>query len=81
MNTATSINNSPVIPLENIWSMIHGLNTGCKLWLMSKLSSDIHAERDITQTRAYKEAMSDIEHGRVHTWDSVEELFNTLDAE
>lgn len=81
MNTNASINDTHLIPLESIWGMIHGLSTDCKLWLIDKLSSDIHEERDITQTKAYKEAMDDIKHGRVHTWSSPEELFKTLGAE
>ena len=33
---------------------------------------------DITQTAGYKEAMDDIKHGRISTYDSVDQLFEEL---
>lgn len=33
---------------------------------------------DITQTAGYKEAMDDVKHGRVYTYDSVDQLFEEL---
>ena len=33
---------------------------------------------DITKTAGYKEAMDDIKHGRVYTYDSVDQLFEEL---
>ena len=35
-------------------------------------------EYDITKTAGFREAMDDIEHGRVSTYDSVEDLFKEL---
>ena len=36
-------------------------------------------EYDITKTAGYREAMDDVKHGRVHHYDSVEDLFKELD--
>ena len=33
---------------------------------------------DITKTAGYKEAMDDIKHGRMYTYDSVDQLFEEL---
>lgn len=33
---------------------------------------------DITKTAGFREAMDDIEHGRVSTYDSVDDLFKEL---
>ena len=33
---------------------------------------------DITQTAGYKAAMDDIKHGRVYSYDSVDQLFDEL---
>lgn len=33
---------------------------------------------DITKTAGYKEAMDDVKHGRVCTYDSVDQLFEEL---
>ncbi len=35
-------------------------------------------EYDITKTAGFREAMDDIEHGRVSTYDSVDDLFKEL---
>jgi len=35
-------------------------------------------EYDITKTAGFREAMDDIEHGRVTTYDSVDDLFKEL---
>lgn len=36
------------------------------------------AEADITKTAGYREAMKDVEEGRVSSYESVDDLFNEL---
>lgn len=34
---------------------------------------------DITKTAGFKEAMEDVKHGRIHHYESVDDLFKELD--
>lgn len=63
-------------------SLLTQIKKACQL-LKGVASVKVHREpkaknEDITQTAGYKEAMDDIKHGRVYTYDSVDQLFEEL---
>ena len=63
-------------------SLVAQIKKACQL-LKGVASVKVHREpkaknEDITQTAGYKEAMDDIKHGRVTTYESVDQLFEEL---
>ena len=67
------------VPDENLVSKV---KQACKM-LMGVTSVKVQKEAkpkeyDITKTAGFREAMDDIEHGRVTTYDSVDDLFKEL---
>lgn len=63
-------------------SLLTQIKKACQL-LKGVASVKVHKEpkaknEDITQTAGYKEAMDDIKHGRVYSYDSVDQLFEEL---
>lgn len=63
-------------------SLVSKVKQACKMLLgvtSVKVQKDAKTkEYDITKTAGFKEAMDDIENGRVSTYDSVDDLFKEL---
>lgn len=63
-------------------SLVSKVKQACKMLLgvtSVKVQKEAKPEEyDITKTAGFKEAMDDIENGRVSTYDSVDDLFKEL---
>ena len=68
-------------------SLVSKVKQACKMLLgvtsvkVQKEAKHKEKEYDITKTAGFREAMDDIEHGRVSTYDSVDDLFKELGIE
>lgn len=67
------------VPDENLVSKV---KQACKM-LMGVASVKVQKEAkpkelDITKTKAFKEAMDDVKHGRVYHADSVDDMFKQI---
>ena len=63
-------------------SLVSKVKQACKM-LMGVTSVKVQKEvklkeYDITKTAGFREAMDDVKHGRVTTYDSVDDLFKEL---
>lgn len=65
-------------------SLVSKVKQACKMLIgvtsvkVQKEAKPKEKEYDITKTAGFREAMDDIEHGRVSTYDSVDDLFKEL---
>ena len=63
-------------------SLVSKVKQACKMLLgvtSVKVQKDAKPkEYDITKTAGFREAMDDVKHGRVSTYDSVDDLFKEL---
>jgi len=70
--------------VDALWTLIQGQSKRVRQALTKRLLAEQQQARtnkrveDITQTAGYKEAMDDIKHGRVYSYDSVDQLFEEL---
>ena len=61
-------------------SLVSKVKQACKMLVgVASVKVQKPKEYDITKTAGYREAMDDVKHGRVHHYDSVEDLFKELD--
>lgn len=59
-------------------SLVSKVKQACKMLLGVTSVKVQPKEYDITKTAGFREAMDDIKHGRVTTYDSVDDLFKEL---
>lgn len=71
MNTSTY---QQMTPLQIALGAYMNLSKTAKKEFKKTIVEIEEAEYDITKTKAYKESMRDVEEGRVHEVDSIEEL-------
>lgn len=66
------------ISLTSVLDMLAVLTTEQKRWLAAHLQEQVAREEkfDVTKTQAYKEAMADVEAGRVTEYASAQDLFD-----
>lgn len=66
------------ISLDSILSMLQPLNNESKRWLAGKLYEQVGDDEMILGSNAYKEAVDDINSGRVTEYNSSEDLFKAF---
>lgn len=65
-------------------SLVTKVRQACKMLMgvtsvkIQKPAASKPKKYDITKTAGYREAMDDVKHGRVTTYDSVDDLFKEL---
>jgi hypothetical protein len=60
-------------------SMVTKVKQACKMLMgVASVKVEKPKEYDITKTAGYKEAMDDVQHGRVYHADSVDDMFKDI---
>lgn len=77
--SATAVNTGlGMTTMDAIWTLIMNQSKTARRKLSKRLNDVVASESDVTKTAGYKEAMQDIQQGRIYHAENVDDMFNQI---